>query len=343
MRRCRKSALLALAEMPESERAGEALHGILGNKQDDDDRWITDATSIAACRHDAGFLKALFAAHPGAANSSPGATIAEAAPENLIPNPSFEELDARGMPKGWKVRNYVGKATHSIDSPGHISDHCLKIESTTGSDTSLFVDVPVEPFTGYALSAFIKTQGIKGATGALLNVHGTEHKTEAVTGTTDWKKVEITFNSGDAATVSINCLFGGWGPSTGTAWFDDVELTRAHPSAMPGKEGKVAAVVINQYARRGPVDSIIATLSAVRKSDPQLAATVVKGLSASWPENAAPKLTDADVNELREVMKSLPDNAKARLSGAGGSMESPRLVPRTIGSRGRFDACPACR
>ena len=321
----RKAALLSLAELPQSDRAGSAIYQTLANKRDEDDRWINDATSIAACRHDAGFLKALFAAHPGAA--APGAPVAQITPDNLIPNPCFADIDSHGMPNAWKVRSYVGKAEYSIDSPGRAGDHCLKIQSAEGSDTSLFVDVPVEPFTTYTLSAYIKTRDLKGATGAMLNAHGTEHRTPPVTGTADWTKVEVTFNSGDAVKLSINCLFGGWGKSTGAAWFDDVQLVRVQPSGMPGREGRVAGVVISEYARRGPVDTVVATLSAARKSDPLLASMILKGLSAGWPDACAPRLSPADIDELHQVMASLPEGATDRLLALAGRWDRRDLFP----------------
>ena len=308
----RKSALLALSEMPQSQRAGEALYAALQAPQKEEDRWLDDAAAVAACRQDAGYLKALFAAHPGVAEAAP-TKIVEAAPANLIPNPSFEEVDASMVPKNWRVRHYNGVASHALDQPGHRGEQCLRIESSSGSDTSLHIDVAVDPLTTYTLSGWIKTKDIKGAVGALLNIHGTPFKTPAVTGTSDWKRVELTFNTGQLSKISINCLFGGWGHSTGVAWFDDIELLRVHPSSMPGKEGRVTGIVISQYARRGPVDSIVATLAAVKKSDSSLAVEVISGLAANWPDNAAPKLSDAEVTELHEIMQSLPSAAKARL------------------------------
>ena len=43
--------------------------------------------------------------------------------------------------------------------------------------------------------------------------------------------MEIVFDTGANDAVSINCLFGGWGRATGTAWFDDLalELISARP------------------------------------------------------------------------------------------------------------------
>jgi putative membrane-bound dehydrogenase-like protein len=321
----RKSTLLALTEMPSTEAAGEAVFAILSRPENSDDHWIADAAAVAACRHDAGFLAALFAAHRGQSSELPKLAVV-----NLIPNPSFEEEEtSRTIPKSWKVRDYSGKATHRLDTVARTGSHSLRIESEAGSDASMYVDVPVDPGTDYRLSAWIKTENVAKTSGmgALLNVHGTDYRTTAVTGTTDWKKVEIIFNSGGLTTVSINCLYGGWGHATGVAWYDDIELARISPTGLPAKDGKVAATVINQYARRGPVDSVVATLSAARKSDPALAALVVGGLASGWPEGAAPKLSDADAAELREVMKSLPAEAKDRLLSLAGRWGRNDLFP----------------
>jgi putative membrane-bound dehydrogenase-like protein len=321
----RKAALLALSEMPQSQRAGELLFAASHDKRDEDDRWLSDATSIAACQHDAGFLKALFAAHPG--KSAPTTLAPPVAQVNLIPNPSFEEVNDKAMPKAWHVRHYHGEATHVLDHPGFIGSNCLRIESTSGSDTSVCIDVPVDPQSTYTLSAWIKTKGIKGAVGALLNVHGTPFKTSAVTGTSDWKHIALTFNTGQLTMASINCLFGGWGNSTGVAWYDDVELIKQHGSSLPGTEGRVTATVIGQYARRGPVDSIVATLSALKQADAALAVEVIGGLAADWPANKVPQLSDADAIALRALMQSLPAAAKDRLLALAGRWGKHDLFP----------------
>jgi alpha-L-arabinofuranosidase len=48
--------------------------------------------------------------------------------------------------------------------------------------------------------------------------------TEALTGDHDWTRVDVEFDVDDQDALQVNCLFGGWGLATGTAWFDDVQL-----------------------------------------------------------------------------------------------------------------------
>ena len=48
-------------------------------------------------------------------------------------------------------------------------------------------------------------------------------KTAAISGTRDWTRVSTVFRA-EATELEINCLYGGWGMSTGQAWYDDVAL-----------------------------------------------------------------------------------------------------------------------
>jgi len=307
----RKSALLALSDMPPSPRAGAAIFSILRRPENANDQWITDAAAIAACRHDASFLEAVFAGHPAESSS---AVLAK--PVNLIPNSSFEEASGTAsLPTKWRVRNYAGRAMQYLDTVGHTGNRSLRIDSERGADSSMFVNVPVEPYTEYVLSAWIKTQDIKllGGMGALLNVHLSDIRTPAVTGTSDWKQVQVRFNSGDRKTVSINCLFGGFGRATGSAWFDDVELTRTASTGLPGMEGRVVGIVMDQYAQRAPVDSVVPTLLALRNSNGALAAVVVNALASNWPTDKQPTISSEQADGLRQLLKSLPNVARDRM------------------------------
>jgi hypothetical protein len=54
-------------------------------------------------------------------------------------------------------------------------------------------------------------------------------KTQVITGTSDWMRVEMTFDTGSHETVQVNCLLGGWGRSSGKSWFDEITLEPAKP------------------------------------------------------------------------------------------------------------------
>ena len=144
----------------------------------------------------------------------------------MFANASFENNNGK-LPAGWKVRTYSAKGPdveHAIESrASHIKTGkaSVKIRSGSGHDTSIYTNVKLNSGTTYALSAWIKTEGVNGGHGALLNVHELQHKgkTTAVKGNSDWKKVELVFESTESGPLTINSLFGGWGQAKGTAWY----------------------------------------------------------------------------------------------------------------------------
>ncbi|MEM7014215.1 MAG: carbohydrate binding domain-containing protein, partial [Verrucomicrobiota bacterium] len=150
--------------------------------------------------------------------------------DNIIVNPSLEEMDGE-TPKGWTKRTYGGQVEYAVSTEAKTGKRSLEIKSTAGVDGSWFTNVELRPNTEYRLSAWIKTEGVRGAHGALLNVHELQHKgkTNALQKRNDWTQVEKIFNSERGGNMSVNLLFGGWGMSTGTAWYDDVALQAMTP------------------------------------------------------------------------------------------------------------------
>jgi alpha-N-arabinofuranosidase len=162
----------------------------------------------------------------GGAFSSPQSQPAERA--NVIPNPSFEKMNGDG-PAGWRKVTHQPRGNFEIDETvAHTGKHSAKISSAEGGDISWSAVAPVRPYSRYKLSGWIKTQDVKpigGARGALFNIQGLERlQTKPVTGTEDWTNVEIMIETEGNDALQINCLFGGWGRATGTAWYDDVRL-----------------------------------------------------------------------------------------------------------------------
>ncbi|MCP4645720.1 MAG: alpha-N-arabinofuranosidase [bacterium] len=148
---------------------------------------------------------------------------------NLVPNASFDHV-TDGSPTGWEPRAWNDSHDHAswdIDPAGR-TGQCVTIRTRgdASADAAWTARVTVRPHTFYRLSGWIKTRGVEGATGALLNIQNMQHvRTQAVTGTSDWTRVSTTFRTADAPLdLEINCLFGGWGVATGQAWYDDVLL-----------------------------------------------------------------------------------------------------------------------
>ena len=307
----RLAAFLALAEMPPSDTAGAAVLAALKEERNSADRWLPHAATAAAARHDAGFLKAVLANVATPAGAKP-----QTPPTNLLPNASFEN-EHDGKPLEWQTMTYSGRAEFALADIGHSGSRSVRIASTTGADASWSHQVAVEPNLNYRLSVWMKTENVTGAAGALLNVHELQGtvtvRTPAVTGTKDWTRVETSFNSGDRASITINCLFGGWGQSKGAAWFDDLRLAQEGVNVLPGALGTAVRIVTGHYAQRGPVESVVPTLLALNHAAPGLAVPLLDGLVAGWPKEKAPSLSAADETKLAALMKTLPDEARSSL------------------------------
>jgi hypothetical protein len=152
-------------------------------------------------------------------------------PTGMIRNASFEK-QINNKPAGWETRTYGGRAEFKYVRDGRSGNRCVMIASENGADAGWLTTVTVKPHSKYRLSAWIKTENLTAGSGkgALLNLHNIQPlQTPAVTGTKDWTRVELVFDSGNNAAVQINCLFGGWGLSTGKAWFDDLSLELVRP------------------------------------------------------------------------------------------------------------------
>ncbi len=223
----RRWAFLCAARLPEDPALGAALAAQALQPVVQRDAWLPTALLAAAATHAEGFLAALAPAlHAEAATASaPG--------PNLIPNSGFEDADSSApeQPAAWRPRTYSGSAQHTwVNGGGRGGGRALRMESDSGADTSWFVDVTVEPHSRYRLSAWIHAEPnflpLGTAFGALLNLHARgQSVSTSVREPGDWTLVELEFETGpQERELSLNCLYGGWGQSTGGARWDDVEL-----------------------------------------------------------------------------------------------------------------------
>jgi mono/diheme cytochrome c family protein len=158
---------------------------------------------------------------------------------NLIANASAESLspDPPHLPEHWQTRTWSGQPVFEVEEAfARSGNRCLKIHSKEGADASWSFPVTVRRNRNYRLSAWVRTENITGGgLGALLNLHELqmEGKADALRGTQDWQPVVTEFNSGNRESLLVNLLFGGWGRSTGTVWFDDVELVELKSRPQP--------------------------------------------------------------------------------------------------------------
>jgi putative membrane-bound dehydrogenase-like protein len=248
----RLTALLSGAEMPASMKLGAAL--VADQAKIGTDEWLREGLVIAAARHAEGVLTA-------AAPTFRAPEKTDKPPEkNLLLNGSFETANGE-LPKHWRTCEYSGKATAKVVNFGRTGSHCVEVTSTSGADFGVCIEVDVKPKTDYLLSAWIKTKDLRGAVGGSLNVHELQRGalTKGIKGTSDWTKVSKSFNSGGRNRIRINCLFGGWGRSTGTVWYDDVSLVQTNARLDVGNE--VLAEAAASYA--GPSNSLAGKVATV--------------------------------------------------------------------------------
>ena len=217
----RLASFVALAEFPTSDPLKNAVRNLLVNAENQNDEWLASALKAGAERHGvSGFDAASFEPGP-----------------NLLTGSE------------WTPRTYSGNQEDAVYSKpkdeGIEGSGCLKLVVSKPMDTSFHASIAVKPNTHYRLSGKIKTAGVKGdAMGALLNVHeiqGGDNRalTKGLKGNNDWTAVSIDFQSGNRSEITINTLFGGWGSSTGTAWYDDVELRELFPVVVKSDASKL--------------------------------------------------------------------------------------------------------
>jgi hypothetical protein len=150
-----------------------------------------------------------------------------------IANSGFENKDASQQPAGWSFNKNTGSEVKVVNI-SHTGNSGLRIEHTSTASTSIMSE-PVKLIPGilYKLTAFIKTENAftkaesryptsLPACLSMASFPFTNHS-EAVGGTSDWKKVSVYFIATTKEDrVSLN--FGYNGGAAGKAWFDDISL-----------------------------------------------------------------------------------------------------------------------
>jgi len=296
----RLTALLALADQPASDAVGAELFKLAKDPVIQADKWLPTALTIAASRHANGFLTETLNTAPPLSSTSAQTSVPN---PNLITNPRFEKM-AGDIAEGWPVRTYVGQAEHSVVPNGHGGGDCLQIKSTGGADTSVHYDLNLEPDTDYMVSGWIKTDDVKGATGAMLEIHslnGGQPRSKAITGTSDWQQVSFKISIKTQTSISLNLLFGGWGKSTGTAWFDDISVVRIGKSQSGDEPADLGAVVRTFAHYATPTQ--LAALNTLIASKPSFAGRMVsEGLrNPSQPKAAEDLKSLAKTHQMQEI------------------------------------------
>ena len=105
-----------------------------------------------------------------------------------------------------------------------------KIVSNIDNDATFYKKVNVKKNMPYKVTCMVKLENVVpqndlSGVGAQISIIGTTEKSVALTGTQDWQKIEMIFNSQNREEVDIGFRLGGYlGKCTGTAWFSDFSI-----------------------------------------------------------------------------------------------------------------------
>lgn len=95
--------------------------------------------------------------------------------------------------------------------------------------------VKVQKNQAYKVKCMVKTNNVQAkeetsGVGAQIAIEETTERSVAVSGTQDWKPIELIFNSKDREEVNIGFRLGGYlGEATGEAWFADFSIEEGIP------------------------------------------------------------------------------------------------------------------
>ncbi len=130
-----------------------------------------------------------------------------------------------------KIEQTPYLSTFSRDDKIKYTDNAsYKIESTKSNDAMFYKTIKVEKFKPYKVTCMVKTQDVKtikehSMAGAHISIENTVEKSDSITGTNDWQKLEFIFNSKNRTSVNLGFRLGGYDDNcTGTAWFSDFTI-----------------------------------------------------------------------------------------------------------------------
>lgn len=218
---------------------------------------------------------------------------------NLAVNPGFEKISAPGKPEGWDLRQAY---TLSEEKP-HGGKYCLRYENHDAARYLLCGrPVALQPGKCYRISAWVRTEGVEGKdNGATLCVEWSDAQgkylggcyPKGIKGTSGgWKEVSGLTSAipTNAAKIHLACYLRKG--MTGTAWWDDLEVTEYVPPL-------VSALTTDCYRNQtagGPVRVLagLALTSASLKPSDVTVELRLKDSAGATLQSLPPKEVTAD-------------------------------------------------
>ncbi len=276
---------------------------------------------------------------------------------NLIKNPSFEAVGKKVagtgavLPQGWVMDSHVFRRDDGVAHSGGAS---LRYENGD-KDRYVFCKQTCELVPGrkYRYSVWIKTKDMKGAKASdggtvCIEWSDTDGRwmggsyAKAVPGTSDWTRISRVIRVPEGATSPRLQLYARKN-STGTAWFDDVELVRV---ADPPLSTIVASpvyrgwITVDEQKNIVPREAVIRARAALADYDispeqVELRAVLRKVNDAGELEEKVLQEVNGKPGELKIGSKILPDAADLKFSTAGLLEGTYDVETRLIGPEGK--------
>jgi len=254
-------------------------------------------------------------------------------------NLDFENVE-NGMPKGWQEFQQESNYSISLDSDNVKSGkYAIFIESL--GDSVSFQAIQLVLPANYegekiTLSGYIKTENVvDGYAGLLIRIDpgiafNIMHKT-GITGTSDWKKYEITLAMNPTETEKI--VIGGLLTGKGKMWLDNLKVT------IDGKDiGKVKPYQQSPFPAQNDrafdtgSNIIFPKLDKQKIDDLELLGRIWGFLKYHHPAAATGKY-----NWDYELFRMLPDYLKAN-----SNQQRDKVLIRWINKYGKIHKCETC-
>jgi hypothetical protein len=159
---------------------------------------------------------------------------------NLIKNPSFEVIGAKGNPEHWRTHRWINDdavTRFGIDKTiAHAGKNSVTVNNLQLNHGYYIQAVPVKENSLYKVTGWVKTENVgKNVAGAGISVIDYFEVGGDFRGTTDWKLAELYISTGPGTSVvEIMLQVGNYGAeNTGKAWFDEISMTKVN-SLPPG-------------------------------------------------------------------------------------------------------------
>ncbi len=150
------------------------------------------------------------------------------------PNPvDYPDVDLGTLYYPYQPSTYAAGAVAIDTAQGHGAAGSVRLTAQGSGEVYLHQRLALEPSTAYRASAWVRTEGVSGGTGAYLGSLGIESsELEApaggLTGTNGWTYVEGTFVSGPVGGLLEDAdLQITLDATAGSAWFDDIQVIPA--------------------------------------------------------------------------------------------------------------------